>query len=82
MRLNMAKRSYSRDDEVALLSRADDVELLNDKAAAKLLDISADTLPVWRSTKRYPLPYTRIGRNIRYKKADVLAFIESRMVAR
>lgn len=54
--------------------------LLNEAEAAAFLDVSQQTLAVWRSTGRYKLPFTRIGRSIRYKLADLEAFIESRTV--
>jgi len=54
--------------------------LLNDIAAAKMLAISPITLSTWRSTKRYPLAYLKIGGCVRYRQSDVLAFIASRLV--
>ncbi len=56
----------------------DTPELLDDKAAAALLDISPGTLSVWRSTGRYHLPFLKIGRNVRYRKTDLLAWMEKR----
>jgi len=54
-------------------------ELLDEPKTAELLKLrNHGTLAVWRSTKRYPLPFVKIGRNVRYKKSDVLAFIASR----
>jgi excisionase family DNA binding protein len=47
---------------------------------ATILGIDSQTLANWRSTKRYPLKYARIGRRIRYRLSDVEAFAESRMV--
>lgn len=56
-------------------------ELLNEAAVAEMLDVTTGTLQVWRSTKRYPLPYVKIGRNVRYPRSGVVKFIESRTVA-
>jgi predicted DNA-binding transcriptional regulator AlpA len=53
-------------------------DLLDDKAAAALLDLSPGTLSVWRSTGRYCLPFLKIGRKVRYRRADLLAWLESR----
>ena len=39
-----------------------DQSLLTEAQAAELLGIRPQTLSVWRSTKRYPLPYIRVGR--------------------
>ena len=56
-------------------------QLLTTLQAAALLDVSAATLEVWRSTKRYPLPYLKIGRNVRYRKSGVLEFLAGGEVA-
>lgn len=53
-------------------------DLLDEKAAAELLDVSPGTLSVWRSTGRYALPFLKVGRKIRYRRADLLAWLESR----
>jgi len=52
--------------------------LLDDEQAASILGIKAKTLPVWRSTGRYSLPYVKIGRCVRYKAGDLRDFIERR----
>lgn len=46
-------------------------ELLTPSEAAHQLGVSAQTLANWRSTKRYELPFVRLGRAIRYKAADI-----------
>ena len=51
---------------------------LDDKAAADLLDVTPGTLSVWRSTGRYNLPFVKIGRKVRYRRADLLAWLERR----
>ena len=38
------------------------------------------TLAVWRCNRRYNLPFVKIGKNIRYKRSDVLKFIEERTI--
>lgn len=53
-------------------------ELLDDKAAAELLGVSPGTLAVWRCTGRYRLPFLKVGRKVRYRRADLLAWLESR----
>jgi excisionase family DNA binding protein len=55
-------------------------ELKDEKAAAQYLQVSPGTLQVWRSTRRYPLPFVKIGRNVRYRLADLQAFLQSRTV--
>jgi predicted DNA-binding transcriptional regulator AlpA len=53
-------------------------DLLDEKAAAQFLDNSPGTLSVWRSTGRYNLPFIKIGRNVRYRRADLVAWLEKR----
>lgn len=45
-------------------------ELLSTAEAAKVLDVTPGTLMVWRSVKRYPLRYIRVGRKIRYRQTE------------
>lgn len=49
--------------------------LLTPDAAAAILETTPGTLAVWRCTRRYPLPWTKIGRKVRYRAGDLLAFI-------
>lgn len=52
-------------------------KLLSRKEAARYLGCTTGTLAIWKCTKRYSLPYVRIGRNIRYKLSDLMNFIEN-----
>ena len=52
--------------------------LVDDKEAAAILDVSPGTLGVWRSTGRYNLPFIKVGRNVRYRRADLDAWLEKR----
>lgn len=49
--------------------------LLTRKCAARYLGISPDTLAVWDCTKRYDLKPIKVGRAVRYRKADLDQFI-------
>lgn len=69
-------RTMTTENLAALLKRGAD--LLDDKAAADLLDVSPGTLSVWRSTGRYNLPFLKVGRKVRYRRTDLLAWLESR----
>ena len=60
----------------ALLSVGAD--LLSETEAAHLLTVSPGTLSVWRSTGRYNLPFVKVGRRVRYKRADLLAWLDNR----
>jgi Helix-turn-helix domain len=56
-------------------------ELIDSTAAAEFLGLaSPGVLAVWRCTKRYDLPYIKVGAKILYDVEDLLAFLESRKV--
>lgn len=55
-----------------------DPDLLDERQAAKFLNVTPGTLSVWRSTGRYRLPFLKVGRKVRYRRADLLAWLESR----
>ena len=57
------------------------IELLSDAETAQILGVTRGTLAVWRCTKRYPLPFVRIGRKIRYDRRHIENFIESRTMS-
>ena len=44
--------------------------------ASRILGVTPHTLAVWRCENRYSLPYVKIGRLVRYRRADLEAFIE------
>lgn len=55
--------------------------LLKPKEAAKFLLLDNEkTLANWRSTKRYPLPYLKVGGRVLYRRSDLQAFLELRTV--
>jgi predicted DNA-binding transcriptional regulator AlpA len=54
--------------------------LVDEKVAAEILGITAGTLSVWRCTRRYPLPYVKVGRAVRYRLSDLEAYMQSRTV--
>lgn len=53
-------------------------KLLTRKETAEMLGVSCGTLAVWVSSKRYPLPYIKVGRLVKYDYDDVLQFLETR----
>lgn len=53
-------------------------DLLNEKAAADFLDVEPGTLSVWRSTGRYGIPFVKVGHLVRYRRADLEKWLESR----
>lgn len=57
-------------------------KLLDEKAAALLMDLQPNTLCRWRWENRGPT-YHKIGRAVRYHRDDLEAFIaKNRVVAR
>lgn len=46
-------------------------ELITRKEAASLLGIKDQTLAKWASVKRYDLPYIKVGKSVRYRRADI-----------
>jgi excisionase family DNA binding protein len=54
--------------------------LLDADQAAAYLSVEPATLAIWRSTKRYPLRYIKVGRHVRYRKSDLDAFLDKRTV--
>jgi len=55
-------------------------ELLTREQAAALLGVRVQTLACWAVSGKYDLPFVRIGRCVRYRRADLEAFIERRTV--
>ena len=49
---------------------------MSPEEVARCLDVTVETLAVWRCTKRYPLPWYKIGRKVFYRRSDVEAYIE------
>jgi len=56
------------------------INLLNTKETAKLLRVKEGTLRMWRSVKRYNLPYIKIGGKVFYRMEDIQAFIDNRII--
>ncbi len=53
-------------------------DLLDEQQAAIVIDVTPGTLSVWRSTGRYKLPFIKVGRKVRYRRADLEAWLEER----
>ncbi len=56
-------------------------DLLDEKQAAEVLTVEPGTLSVWRSTGRYSIPFVKVGRRVRYRRSDLMAWLESRTCA-
>ena len=55
-------------------------ELLTRKEAAELLGLKVQTLGCWACTGRYGLPMVKVGRSVRYRRADLGRWLASRTV--
>lgn len=57
-------------------SSTEAASLMDEKAVAELLNISLQTLRNWRWKREGPR-FTKLGRLVRYRRADIEAFIEA-----
>ena len=62
------------------MSVAIESDLLTRVEAARYLGVKVQTLSLWASNGRYRLPYVKIGRLAKYRRADLDRFIEGRTV--
>ena len=53
--------------------------LLTEDEAAALLKVQPATLATWRVRGRPNLPFVRVGRCVRYRQQDLIAFINSQV---
>jgi len=60
-----------------LLDTHNSTKILNRKEAAEFLGLQENTLAVWATTKRYKLPYIKVGRLVKYRLSDLQAFLEN-----
>lgn len=54
--------------------------IINTEEAAQLLSTHGKTLIKWRSTGENNIPYVKIGRNVRYRTADLRQWVEAHIV--
>ena len=55
-----------------------EITLLNPKETSEFIGITVATLAVWRTTKRYNIPYIKVGRLIKYRERDLIQWLEQR----
>lgn len=60
------------------MSVIDPPKFIDTDKSAEYLGIKPQTLALWRMTKRYQIPYTKVGRCVRYRVADLDAWLASR----
>jgi excisionase family DNA binding protein len=52
--------------------------LLDYRAASTFLGIATGTLQIWVSTRRYSLPFFKVGRSVRFKRSELMAWLDTR----
>lgn len=57
-------------------------DTLTEDEAAAFIGFEPQTLAVWRSTGRHDLPFVRVGRSIRYRRADLEAWLDAHTVGK
>jgi len=65
-----------------VLKSQDTDPLLTPKETAIYIGVVENTLSVWRCTKRYEIPYIKVGRLVKYRKSALDAFLDRRTVGR
>lgn len=67
---------------MALIKKTRELDkLLTPEETAQILGLDAKTLQIWRTTRRYPLKFVKVGRLVRYRLEDITTFIESRTIS-
>jgi predicted DNA-binding transcriptional regulator AlpA len=61
-----------------MMTRGD--KLLTEAEAAEILGVKPGTLAIWRTNKRYNLPYCKVGSRVRYRACDIEEFVQRRLV--
>lgn len=59
---------------------SDPNDLMSRREAARLLGVSESTLAGWKCNRRVAIPFIKIGRLVKYRRADLEAFIADMLV--
>lgn len=54
--------------------------LLDDQQLAEILGVSPKTIANWRCSKRLQIPHIKLLRSVRYREADIAAYLATRTV--
>lgn len=54
--------------------------LYDRQQAATYLGIKPNTLATWNCTKRYRIPYIKVGRLVKYRISDLDEFLQQRTI--
>jgi excisionase family DNA binding protein len=57
-----------------------DTPLLTRTEAAAFLGVTVAALAKWAVTRRYSLPYIKVGTRVRYRRSDLETFLDQRTV--
>ena len=55
-------------------------ELLSTPEAADYIGARPHSLEIWRASGRYRIPFVKVGRLVKYRRADLDAWLKSRTV--
>lgn len=55
-------------------------ELLSTPEAADYIGARPHSLEIWRASGRYRIPFVKVGRLVKYRRADLDRWLESRVV--
>jgi excisionase family DNA binding protein len=53
-------------------------QILTNIEAAAYIGVSPHTLEMWRSNKRYDIPYIKVGHLVKYRRTALDAWLERR----
>ncbi len=70
------RETLREDDTIKLQSHDQGEEYLTAEEAAKFLKVSLVSLHNWKRDKG--LPFYRLGRSVRFKRVDLIAFTEAK----
>jgi excisionase family DNA binding protein len=65
-------------NELKVVNSKDDAEILNAPEVAALLGVSIDTVYSW--TMRKAIPHFKLGKMLRFNKAEVIQWLETKRV--
>lgn len=55
-------------------------DLLDNSQAAAYIGVTPRTLEVWRAVRRHSIPYIKVGRLVKYRRADLDRWLASRTI--
>jgi len=55
-------------------------DLLDTTQAAAYIGVTPRTLEVWRAVRRHAIPYIKVGRLVKYRRADLDRWLVSRTI--